>query len=834
MPHLLDQGRSLVYIYYVYNSGAAKMKNFKLSAMRLTAASVVLLLVSSCGGGASDTASDTTDVSNVSALKMNSKVSIIDAKASSSSANVSSLTFDSSSFAASMTSAAVDSFSSTSDYVLDETFIYVQDDTTEALDNVNKILCYFDQIQSDKMLNKGNYKAQVNETQCDQNKGSASDSAGSGGGADKSGGGNVTYSYWVVNAARASNTAVQVVKAWIAPDMDAATSEQEFIEAKLTITEGRSASNPVGIFRMDFIGFAVDSQGNATTTEMMKGFMSTEFNAAGKVVLKYHNSLTRPGMDPFEEGITVVRNSDGTEGVGSTAGMQWDSYPPTPITYDFAYNTDHFYRKDNNNATACMDRKDFNETTWRYGMYDSSGKRVDINSGFPISSEGSGEKYHGWIGYWGLWMPDEAGIVDGSSVTKESFVEGEVGETYTVAQVGGKMERHSKKTLTMAEIKNIPVSWYDDNSGNEYQVMWDGTNLVKAATRNNESDWRWVPLTPQQTLTFTAGTYGFFFYSDSLGGDGQIKFDNWDDITSVSGANIVPTVSASSTVIFHVRDIIYPSDATVPANLVCYDNCPDPAKLGDANYFFSTDWNNPTEQKYTFASGMLKSNGTSVVMATETDANPHGIWSGALFENSAANLAKLECPWDTSQMCPWQAWDVLDSYYTWSTGPHDWNKLTTLKRSGEYLKFDAPMQVTYTHNAGDYADTVFYLDYEGFGSLQGIPEMCVDTTTGVEKDCWSVTDDEHNSGNIRWMRKFVIPNGSTAASTGTTPTEYVIKSLEMEQSMKKVDDSVCSVGGLSLTSQSLPSLSEWVSPNLAAMPILTGPPAVIGGVVHSE
>jgi len=808
------------------------MKISKLSAIRLTAVSAVLLLVSSCGGGASDTAA----VSNVAALKMNSKVSIIDATASSSSAKISSLTFDSNSFAASMTSAAVDSFSSTSDYVLDETFIYVQDDTTEALDNVNMILCYFDQIQSDKMLNKGNYKAQVNETQCDQNKGSASDSASSGGGADKSSGGNVTYSYWVVNAARVSNTAAQVVKAWIAPDTDVETVEQEFIEAKLTITEGKSALNALGIFRMDFIAFAVDSQGNKTTTEKMKGFLSTELNAAGKVVLKYHNTITPPGQNPFVEGITVVRNSDGAEGVGSTAGVQWGEFGPTPITFDFAYNDDNFYRKDNNNATACMARKNFNETTWRYGMYDSSGKRVDINSGFPISFEGSGEKYHGWIGYWGLWMPDEAGVVDGSLVTKESFVEGEAGETYTVAQVGGKMEKHSKKTLTMAEIKNIPVSWYDNSSGNEYQVMWDGTKLVKAATRNIASNWRWVSLTPQQTLTFTAGTYGFFFHSESLGGDGQIKFDNWNAITASdgTGANVVPTVSASSQVIFHVRDVVYPDDATVPANLVCYDNCPDPAKLDAANYFFTTDWNNPNATEYTFASGMLKSNGTDIVMATKTEANPNGVWSGALFENSTANLAKLECPWDATQICPWQAWDVLDSYYTWSTGPYDWNKLTTLTKAGEYLKFDAPMQVKYTHKTGEYKDTVFYLDYEGFGSLQGIPEMCVNTTTGIEKDCWDVTQAEHENGNIRWMRKFVIPNGSTSAGTGTTPTEYVIKSLEKEQSMKKVDDSVCSVGGLSLTPQSLPSLSEWVNPNLAAMPILTGPPAVIGGIIRSD
>jgi len=781
-------------------------------------------MIASCGGS-TDTA--TSSASSASPLKMSSKVSLIDAKASSSAASVSSLVFS-----ASMAAAAADSFSATSDYMVDETFIYVQDDTSEALKNVNMILCSFAQIQPDKMLNKGNYKAQVNDTLCDQSNGASSASSGSGGGADQSGGDTAEYSYWVVNSARSSDTAAQVIQVWIAADMNAETQDREFIKGKLTITEGKSASNALGIFRLDFISHLVDSQGNATATEKMKGFMTAELNAAGQVVLSYHNTVTIPGLDPFVEAVAVIRNSDGTEGTGSTAGVQWTYSGHSPLTYDFAYNADNFYREDNSNNTVCMARTDFHETTWRYGMYDAVGKRVDITSGFPISTEGSGEEYHGWIGYWGLWMPAEAGVTNGSIVTKETFKEGEVGETYTVAQIGGKLEKHTKKTLTMAEIKNIPLSWYDDNSGNEYQVMWNGTNLIKNATRNNESNWRWASLDPVETLTFSAGTYGFFFYSDGLGGDGQIKFDNWDTITSATGANVLPTISASSTVIFHVKDIVYPDDATIPSTLVCYDNCPDPAKLGTSNYFFSTDWNNPTAQTYTFGSGVLKSGGTDVVMATATDDNPNGVWSGALFENSTANLSALTCPWDTDTICPWQAWDVLDSYYTWSTGPNDWNKLTTLVKNGEYLKFEAPMQVKYTHLTGDYANTVVYLEYEGFGNLHGIPEMCINTTTGIEIDCWALTEDDWNSGDIRWMSKFVIPNGSTALSTGTTASEYVIKSLETEQRMKKVDNSVCSSGGLSLASQALPSLTDWVDPNLAAMPVIDGAPSVISGIVQ--
>ena len=784
-------------------------------------------IVAGCGGSSDAT---TASASSTSSLKVSSKVSLIDAKSSSSSAKVSSLVFS-----ASMAAAAADSFSATSDYMIDETFIYVQDDTSEALKNVNMILCSFAQIQPDKMLNKGNYKAQINDTQCNQNNGSSTSSTSSGG-ADQSGGDTAEYSYWVVNSARSSNTAAQVVQAWVAPDMDESLQERELIEGKMTITEGASASNSMGIFRMDFVSYSVDEQGNSTAIEKMKGFIYTELNAAGQIVLKYHNTISFPGSDPFEEGVTVIRNADGTEGLGSTTSLEFGAGLsfPTPIIYDFSYNADNFYRKDDSNNTACMDRTDFHETTWRYGMYDAAGKRVDITSGFPISTEGSGEEYHGWIGYWGLWMPSEALVSNGSIVTKETFKEGEVGETYTVAQIGGKLERHTKKTLTMAEIKNIPMNWWDHNSGTEYQVMWNGTSLIKNATRNQESDWRWASLDPVQTLTFSAGTYGFFFNSEGLGGDGQIKFDNWDAITSSSGtgANLVPTVSSDSTVIFHVTDIVYPDDATIPATLVCYDNCPDPTTLGTSNAFFDTNWNDPTPKAYTFDSGVLKSGGTDVIMATATEDNANGVWSGALFENSTSNLNALKCPWDSGAICAWQAWDVLDSYYTWSTGPNDWNKLTTLIKNGEYLKFQAPMQVKYTHLTGDYANTVSYLTYEGFGSLHGIPEMCINTTTGIEKDCWTLTDADWNSGDIRWMSKFVIPNGSVASSTGTTPSEYVIKSLETEQRMKKVDNSVCSSGGLSLARQTLPSLTEWIDPDLAAMPKIDGAPSVISGIVQ--
>jgi len=682
------------------------------------------------------------------------------------------------------------------------------------------------------MLNRGDYKAQVDDSQCEQDKGGSSGDSSSGGGADQSSSSTVSYSYWVANSARADNTAVQVVKAWVAASED----DPQYIQAKLTITEGKSDTNSLGIFRLDFAGFKTDADGNPTSEVTMAGFMYTEVDIDGQVVLKFYNvgSHAEQGESfDFEEGINVVRNADGTEGFGSTLGQQWTQAGPSPVTYDFSFDADYFYREDNDNNTACLNRADFNETAWRYGMYDANGARVDLSSGFPIRYESSGEIYHGWIGYWGLWMPSEAGIGNGSTVIKEAFSEDEVEESYDVFQVGGKLEKHTKKTLTMAEIKSIPLSWYDNDNDIEYQVMWTGTNLVKKATRNQDSNWQWQALSSEETLEFSAGTFGFFFYSDSLGGDGQIKFDNWDAITSGSDASsVVPVVSASSVVIFHVRETVFPGDATVPDNFVCFDNCPDPTKLDQQDYFFLSNWNDPTATVYTFADGVLKYNGTDIVMSTASDSNQNGVWSGALFENTTANIAALACPWNASQTCAWQAWEQLDTYFTWSTGPNDWQKLTTLTKDGAYLTFDSPMQVKYTHTSGEYANTVFYLDYQGFGNLNGIPEMCVNMETGVELDCWSLTESDYESGNIRWMRKFVIPNGSLAVGTDVDGTEYVIKALDVEQAMKKVEDSVCTGAGLSLTAQTIPTQSEWVEPDLGEEPTVTDAPAVIGGVVQ--
>lgn len=228
---------------------------------------------------------------------------------------------------------------------------------------------------------------------------------------------------------------------------------------------------------------------------------------------------------------------------------------------------------------------------------------------------------------------------------------------------------------------------------------------------------------------------------------------------------------------------------------------------------------------------ILKDNtGNSLIMSSAGSGNTQwGAMSGPLFEPTSANLALLACDWDNTQTCGWKAWSALNEYYTWETGPNQWNQFTALVGSdGTPLTFVAPMQVAYTHSqtntsAPDYKynGTRFYLEYSGFGNLWGIPGKCITWDTGADVSC---------GPNTRWIPEFTIPDGSTLTNASDGTTTYLVKALEKEQRMSNVAASNCS--SLTLTSYTLPSISDWVDPDIGSEPTVTNAPAVVGGVVQ--
>ena len=787
----------------------------------------------------SSSADDTVSASSGSgAITLSSKVSMVEAKSTDSTARTAFATV------------STDNLSSTSDYKVDKTQTFVYEKSADALDTVNMILCMIGQTRADLMVNTGNYKAQVDENKCQERSGDSKSN-------------NPSYKMFVVNSSRAEGEPM-IVKLWVPND-------NGLIYAKAKVWQPPSDDYPVGHFKLNFKGLQGET---ATGTQFMNGYMRTRRKGSTST-LQFWNPEKR-GSTTYDYSVTANFNTDGT-GSGKTTMPKWDQSGPTSTqkTYNVAVSDSYFYKQKTTvtggtTTTAdpvCLDRNKYLKSAWRYGMYHTgtntdNGSRVEINSGFPIKASNNSVDYYGYIGYYGLWMPTEAGVADNSTVYKLDFSGGsdQTGTSYTVRSWGGKLIKYTKNTITLGSIKNIPLNWYDNSAGYEKRVFWNGTNFTVDAYRNSSTDWQWADMT---TTTFTLNAsnaeHGFHFYSQALGGDGQIVLA----YPGVRGTDPTPPTDGSS-VIFNTQEPVFPGDS-VPTTLACYENClnPDTIATGSDSWgasssiYLSNKWlgwdssgnlamgsgrhdnaSAPDPYIYTWdntTSGMVLQydNGTKtdVLLGSANSNLSWGARSGIMFDNStAANFTALQCSWDSSKICPYKARGSLSTYYVWETGPEAWNKLTVLVASDDSsVKFDPPMVVKYNHsgnksNSGkNYDNATFYLEYGGHGDLWGVPSFCVDTKNGDKVSC-------ANDGSTRWVPEFVIKKASLVTQVKDGSTQYLVKPLEIEQTMRKASSaSVCTDAGLSLGGVSLPDSEPYSDPDIGERPTVEGPPAVVAG-----
>lgn len=734
----------------------------------------------------------------------------------------------------------------------DKTIIYVHERSAESFGIINEILCMIDQSQYDEMVNKGFYRAQIDMNQCSQERDSA-ESAGQESQNQSSGSTMPDYEDWTVNSYRADNNAgtPHTVRVWIhekAKQDGDHIEPAKTIQVRTTITEGKSDTNPYGIFTLNFK--AVNPTSGAV---MFKGYLRSYRNAENKVLLEF---IAKGGTngEKFLEQVALNRAADGATGSGTTFNSYSSPMHSGREKFNFAFDQNNFKRQDAfSNASTCLDRDSFNQTAWRYGLYNSSGDRVTRNSGFPIKYNG----YHGWVGYWGLWLPDEATINDGATVYRQEYSSnGPPTEMpYTLVKKGGKLKKHTRSLLSLNSVKNIPLDYWQQTCTNQqdpstctqtgYRVKWNGTAFVIFQQMNITTNmWENTPSETPINLS-TLGWGELNFWSQSLGGQVRVKLivsGTWPDVTYN-----YPDPSLQS-VIFYKEDVVYPGD-TIAAGLRCYENCPQyDATSGVISSGWGANPNDPVAYDYTFSDMLLKdSSNRSLILASATGDNQWGSMSGPIFEPSTSNLALLDCNWDgdndpstNPQTCGWKAWSELSEFYSWETGPNQWNQFTALQGPNPattIVEFDQPLQVAFTYPATTngvnptavdtkYAGTTFNFEYSGFGELHGIPGTCVDMETGQPVSC---------GPNTRWIAEFMIPEGAEVIN-GTA--SYYVKPLEVEQRMEKVEASNCSA--LTLTPYSLPVMENgvWQEPDIGtepttAPPLISEAPAVIGGVVQS-
>ena len=721
-----------------------------------------------------------------------------------------------------------------SDYDKDKTVIFVKNSDADAINTANNILCYFGQTKySDpSLLNNGWYGAKVDETLCDTN-GDTSGAAPINPDAPDTASAPTEqkYSNWVVNSTQANNTSPALLSAYVT------TNRGDNIQAKARISQAASdQTQQLGVFDLYF---KVSSYGEG----MIRTTKPTSGDLANTFVLNFAESWTFP--EPTQRNVVDIRKGNNT-GYGSSFG----DFDGQEVATNFAYNANYYVSQDANDPTInmCFDRNEKDSTAWQYGLYDPlTGARVNVNSRISINTKADGSGIRGQAGEFGAWMDKNIPLKDLDVVYGQTPNNRSNNKTYDVSVKKGVLTKFTRLTQTLADVKNVPLEglipyWSDQSAGSQPQVIsrvvWvEGQlNVVATATLNPGDRWDqaiWVTQSPTPVGLTQLGDSKLRFFSKSLGGAVTILLECSSDANG-HGYNCTAP-SATTEVVSYIEKKVLPDDQSVPAVLTCFSECPQVVNEEIQNEYsqqLGDSWN------YSWDNGVIVENGTPIFPSVNAEPGQY-FRSGPLFEPTTANLALLDCRFDTNRFCPQQAQDTLPDYYVWSTGSNPWAYSTLFKdrSTGQFVRFEKPLKLKFTYpvagtdgwNSANtdakYAGSEFILEYEHFGNLNNIPGHCINP-----EDPGARVDDCSLPG-IRYVPEFTIPPLSIISSVDDPTKTYKVKPLFVEQRLHLVGLEKCS--GLAPADSSMYFLKEndYIPPNLPATP----PAAtvrVIGGILQ--
>ncbi len=723
-------------------------------------------------------------------------------------------------------------------YATDAQSTHVEDATSRGIGQVNMIACIMGALRPDALVNDGAYNALVAMQKCDPESRSSTDNASGAGQTN-------TFVTATVNSTRTSNSEPMRARIWL----DDPESEGAAIFVNMSATSAPTATNPYGVFRVDYCGL-MGSDPNCAFNGFLDG--------------------TASGVSYFEReqgdggsGTKALRMTATSTTSGSGRLLMQD--PNNSATFSFAYNAD-YYRRSDDNGDQCFARDARDPATgmsvWRYGLYDSAtGARVERSSGFPIEYTHSGTRYQGYLGYYGLSLPPAAQSVlaNGDTVEKVDYSNGNAPTRtpFTVVKAGGKLTKFTRHTRTLRGIDQIRFNTFVGMEASgffsgatpnaQYELFWDeaaGDFKVTGQMMcgNNGCNTQALAQVQSVAASFWASRGGIQGWSQQLGGEVFVNLQG-------AGSSVD---SAAVQVAYRSQDVVYPSQ--LPAALHCVRDCPTAASMAayfapgsNANSpFVATSANNfqPTQPAdvvhyTTNATSALLVDGASagVVLNASAEAlesNPqlrYGLRTGKLLTDPSA----AECNIGSATYCEWRV-NNLDVYYQWETGPQPFNQFAAVKNaSGQFVNLDPPLQVNFAVPQGDaygqYAGKSIVLQYGGFGDLWGLPGFCVSPTTNQEVAC--------DGGEVRYVPSFVIPHNSTQGVVSADGTTYLVKWLDREIRFARKNLSVCDGAGLAVPSgMVLPTAADLKNPSAPASdiyigtrPTVTGAPRVIHGDV---
>ena len=712
---------------------------------------------------------------------------------------------------------------STSAYVTDPQDEYVQDDTSQGIANLNMVLCVMGATNPGALVNAGPYIALVDMNKCNSKGAGSSSSAGA-----------TNFATAVVNVTRATNADPMIGKVWLSVTDEGGTVD---VYAYLSATQSPASSPPYGVFRFDYVGIKHGQLG-------FNGFIDAEPGT----ISQYE---TGPSSSNSAMALTAASTSSGA---GSMAGLGGS-------TFDFAYN-DSYFRRSDGTHDECFDRSKANaqRSVWEYGTYSAiDGSRVDLaHPGFQIAATYSGSVYYGFGNYWGVNFQglDLNTIADGAPIPGLTVSDQRPGNTtnYQLSKVGGKLIKWTQQATTLGALDGIPVSFGADLTG-----LTTGNDTV-TGFQNWELQWNASTQTFTVIGTQQCGNNGCLFAPLSpIATVNALAFAN----TPISGwansyggsINIPPSGAAhlsTDAVYYYMQSTVIPGSSSL--TLHCLNQCPTAASLAAfaAGNAQTTPFGNNTAQQwfsapsaantvnYTFDGGGLEdsSGGTAVPVVLENASQypagstyaQNGINTGNLFDTP---LTMANCPSGMPGATVCQPANPA-TYYTWQTGPQQWNQSLWLTTGGSVVAFDPPQNIAYTvptgSSYGSYAGLPILLQFNGFGNLGGIPGSCVNPINNATVDC--------NTPNSRYVPSFSLPDGATMTLPNPS-TPLIVKALSAELRLNTLGPSASSpCSSMTLVTATLPSGGTHDPSNssdseyIGAKPSVSAAPAVIDGVVQ--
>ena len=716
----------------------------------------------------------------------------------------------------------------TSPYVTDSQNLYVQDETAQGIGSLNMVLCVIGSMDPSDLVNAGPYLALVDIGRCQNaHAGSSAASAGA-----------KNFANAVVNVTRASNSDPMIAKVWLSMTDQGVSNN---VYAYVSATQSPATAPPYGTFRMDYIGKKAGNVGfngyiDSTTPGVIKFLEAGQ--GSSDTALAMSASSTTSGSGTMFVG--------GNGGGGSPAGQ-----------FNFAYNPSYFHRNDGTND-ECFDRSLTNAdvAVWQYGTYNANdGTRVDqVNPGFPVLATYGGSSYYGFANYWGISYQGLA-IPDGTPVSALTVTDQRPGNTtsYALSKVGGKLTKWAQVSNQLVALDGIPFTYQTDLTGrttgnpavtgaNNWVMQWSssGANFTVVGIQTCDNNGCVTSaVSPTAAVNATAfNAVPISGYANSYGGN----------------LNIPPTGSphtAADAVFYYNQSTVIPGAAVL--TLYCLNQCPTGAQLaGYSAASLTTPFANGTDTQwfsapssantvtYTFgASGLLDTVSAPVILeqASQYPANSpfaqNGIQTGWLLDSALTNA---NCP---SGMAAGSICQPVNpaTYYTWQTGPNQWNQSLWLTTAGSVVAFDPPQNIAYTVPTGSaygaYSGLPILLQFNGFGNLGGIPGSCVNPTDNSAEPC--------STSGSSYVPAFSIPDGATMtlpSLAGSTTTPLIVKAQNGEILLKSLGTGAAQCSSMTLTALTLPSgglhdpTNSSDSEYLGTMPTVTAAPKVIDGVVQ--